>query len=82
MLSWTPHLHAVRTRPAPAPINTVLLPQVTTFDLSYWPAQNGAWTSVWHDANPPRLVRIHIVPDNTRPGDWPDLLVAPMLDPL
>lgn len=82
VLAWTPHLHAVRTRPAPAPVDTVLLTQVASFDLSYWPAPDGGWTSVWHDLNPPRLIRIHIVPEDSTPGDWSDLLIAPMLDPL
>lgn len=80
MLVWTPHLHAIRTGPPPAPVATPILQGVSRLDLNYWPAKGGGWTSVWDDPIPPRLVRIRVVfSDASEPG-WPDLLAAPMLD--
>ncbi len=81
LLIWTPHLHATRIGPAPAAVTTSVLQGVARLDLNYWPAKGGGWTSVWHDPMPPRLVRIRIVFAEGDRG-WPDLVAAPMLDPL
>jgi hypothetical protein len=77
ILLWTRHLHAVRTAPPPTPVATVLLPGVTQFELSYWPAKEGGWTSIWHDSSPPRLIRVRIENGGER---WPDLFATTMLD--
>jgi hypothetical protein len=80
VLLWTPHLHAIRTGPAPPAVATPILQGVARLDLNYLSAAGGGWTSVWQDPAPPRLVRIRIVfADDTR-RNWPDLVVAPMLD--
>ena len=82
VLAWTPHLHAIRIRPPPPAALIPVLPRVERLDLTYASTrQNGGWTSVWHDPMPPRLVRLRIVfADASHPG-WPDLIVAPRLDP-
>jgi general secretion pathway protein J len=82
VLVWTPHVHAVRTGSPPVAVRTPVLEDVARLDLNYWPARGGGWTSVWHDAVPPRLVRVRIVFAGTADHEWPDLLAAPMLDPL
>jgi general secretion pathway protein J len=82
MLVWTPHLHAVGVGRPPAAVATEILQGVERLDLAYWPAtQGGGWTRVWRDLVPPRLVRIRIVFSDTSRMGWPDLLVAPMMDP-
>jgi hypothetical protein len=81
LLVWTPHLHAIRIGPPPVAVKTPVLQGVARLELAYLPAQSGRWTSVWHDAQPPRLVRIRIVFSDPNTQGWPDLLVAPMLDP-
>ena len=81
ILVWTPHLHAIRIGPPPAPAAVPVLPGVARLDLNYWPAKGGGWTPVWNDPIPPRLVRIRVVFSDTSELGWPDLLSAPMLDP-
>jgi general secretion pathway protein J len=71
----------IRTGPPPAPQVTVLLTGVRRLQLAYWPSKQGDWISMWHDATPPRLVRIQIQSTDTGGRPWPDLLASPMLDP-
>jgi general secretion pathway protein J len=80
VLLWTPHLHAIRTGPAPSAVATPILQGVARLDLNYWPDSNGGWTSVWYDAAPPRLVRVRIVFADDARWNWPELVAAPMLD--
>jgi len=81
LLTWTPHLHAIRIRPPPSASAIPILEGVERLDVDYWPAkQDGGWTSVWHDSVPPRLIRIRIIfSDPDRPA-WPMMVVAPKLD--
>ena len=80
-LVWIPHLHAVRTGRMPTPAVVPLIDGVTQLDLSYWPAKDGGWTTIWRNSIPPRLVRMRILfADADR--RWPVLVTAPMLDPL
>jgi general secretion pathway protein J len=82
LLKWTPHLHVIRTGPAPSVVSTEILQAVERLELSYWPAaHHGGWTSNWHDPVPPRLVRIRIVFPEASNLWWPDIVVAPMLEP-
>src|ERR1700722_15792187 len=62
LLLWTPHFHAVNVGRPPPAVATEILDGVDRLELSYWPApRGGGWTSFWHDAAPPGLVRIRIV---------------------
>jgi general secretion pathway protein J len=79
VLLWTPHLHAIRTVPAPPVVATPILQGVARLDLNYWPARGGGWTSAWQDAAPPRLVRIRIIFADDARQNWPELVAAPML---
>lgn len=82
LLKWTPHIHAVRVGAAPPVTSTEIIQGVERIELSYWPASRGdSWTPVWTYAEPPRLVRMRIVFSDPARGTWPDIVVAPMLDP-
>jgi general secretion pathway protein J len=80
LLLWTPHFHAINIGRPPPAVATEILDGVDRLELSYWPAPQGGWTSVWHDAAPPGLVRIRIVFPDPSHGRWPDILAAPMLN--
>jgi prepilin-type N-terminal cleavage/methylation domain-containing protein len=81
VLVWTPHLHAIRTGRPPPAVTTEILQGVERLELAYEPAMQGGWTPIWRDSVPPRLVRIRIVFADSTQSVWPDILVAPMLDP-
>lgn len=77
VLRWTPHLHARRLGPAPAPAEELLLRGVARVEFAYW-APAGAWTSAWSERTPPALVRVRVVfPEGDR-RRWPDIVAAPL----
>ena len=81
LLTWTPHVHAIRTRPPPSASVIPILEEVERLDLDYWPAgPDGGWTSAWHGSAPPRLVRIRIIFSDADRPRWPAMVVAPKLD--
>jgi general secretion pathway protein J len=80
VLLWTPHVHAIRIGPPPRALTTEILQGVSQLDLAYLPAQGAAWVPAWHDATPPRLVRIRIVFAESGHEPWPDMIAAPILD--
>jgi len=80
VLRWRPYSHAERLRPAPPQNTTVLADNVADLELSYL-RPTGGWIPTWNDRDLPALVRIRLV---FSPGDrrnWPDIVVAPVLDP-
>ena len=78
VLSWLPHLHVLRLRPAPPPHVEVLLRHVAGLRLSYWSDSGAHWQTQWSDNALPDLVRIHIVfPEHDR-RRWPDIVAAPV----
>lgn len=78
VLRWTPHRHAVRLGPPPAPQQAELLPGVQRMDLAYWRADGqGGWLAAWNDRDPPALVRIQLV-FAAAGRHWPAIIVAPM----
>lgn len=74
-----PHPHAERLGPLPVPLQSTLLDGVDHVDFSYYRVgdKSSGWTSVWHDADPPALVRLHIVFRNDK-QHWPDFVAAPL----
>ena len=78
LLSWLPHLHAVRLVPAPAPQTTVLLDGIAGIDLGYWSDGAQHWSSSWTGNSLPDLVRIRIVFGEHDPRHWPDIVEAPV----
>jgi general secretion pathway protein J len=82
LLRWTPHFHAINVGRPPPAVTTEILDGVDRLELSYWSeTQGGGWTSIWQNEAPPALVRIRIIFSDPSHGRWPDILVAPMLDP-
>jgi general secretion pathway protein J len=83
VLQWTPHLHAVRLRPAIS-VQSVLLPGVKLVSFAYYAAASRAgpagWRKSWVGVRPPELMRVHLVLDNPS-SHWPDTIAAPMRKP-
>ena len=74
VLRWSPHLHARRFGPVPAPQEVEILRGVQRLEVAYW--RDGWWPS-WDESVMPALVRLRIV---FPPGDgrhWPDIVAAP-----
>jgi general secretion pathway protein J len=81
VLRWTPHLHAVRFGPAPAPLVSELLRGIDHLDLAYrGAAAGGGWQSSWNQAALPGLVRIRLIFAEGDPRRWPDVVAAPVRD--
>lgn len=82
-LRWLPHLHAVRFSPPPPPQVTQMLDGIERIDIAYWPRTgDGGWQDEWNANLPPALIRIRLI---FPPGDarhWPDIVAAPMRDPM
>ncbi|MBV9248251.1 MAG: prepilin-type N-terminal cleavage/methylation domain-containing protein [Acetobacteraceae bacterium] len=77
------HWRAVPRRgPTPAiAAETDLLGGVAHIELSYWRARGG-WTNTWRSPESPGLIRIHLQPrPSERTRHWPDIIVAPVLQP-
>jgi general secretion pathway protein J len=83
ILRWTPHLHAVRLRPATS-VQSVLLKGVKQVSFAYYAAASRSgpegWRQAWVDVKPPELVRVHVVLDDPS-KHWPDVIAAPMREP-
>ena len=80
VLRWTPHVHVIRMGPPPPRREDVLLDGVRRIDFSYWSAgvEGSSWPDSWKRAQPPGLVRIHLVFAEGEHRHWPDLVTAPM----
>lgn len=76
VLRWTPHLHATRTAPAPAPHIEELLGGVQRVELAYW--QDGRWGRDWSAKALPELIRIRIVFPDGDHRHWPDIVARPV----
>lgn len=75
VLRWTPHLHARRLGPAPAPQEAEIMRGVERIELAYW--KNG-WRAAWSENAMPALVRLRIIFPAGDPRHWPDVVVAPL----
>ncbi len=76
LLRWTPHLHAKRTRPPPAPQTEELLRGIAGLEFAY--RGSGGWVRSWNAADLPALVRIRVVFPAGDPRHWPDIVAAPL----
>lgn len=78
LLRWTPHLHALRIGPPPAPHTEVLLTGVARVQFAYWLAgkAGGAWVRDWTARRLPALVRVRISFLAGDPRHWPDIVAA------
>lgn len=80
VLRWTPHLHAARFGPAPAPEDAELLRGVDRIEVSYWAGGGAVWQTTWTGRDLPALIRFRIVFPEGDPRRWPDIVAAPVLD--
>ena len=76
VLRWTPHLHAKRLGPMPAPREAEIMRGVERIELAYW---KDGWRAAWSENAMPELVRLRIVFPAGDPRHWPDVVVAPLL---
>jgi general secretion pathway protein J len=83
LLVSRPHYHAVWVGPPSPASATQIIQGVERVEMNYWAeSQVGGWTTDWRDSAPPRLVRIRIVFSDPDQPQWPDIVAAPVLDPL
>jgi len=81
MLRWTPHLHAQRFGPPPAPQEAELLRGIERLDLAYWPrGGGGGWRDTWSGHEPPAMIRVRVMFPAGDARHWPDIVAAPMRD--
>lgn len=78
VLIWTPHRHVIE--PAPPPRTRLLLEGLTGLDCSYY--SDGHWNTTWYGNKLPRLVRLRLHFAAGDPRHWPDIVAAPLLDPM
>ncbi|WP_342629385.1 prepilin-type N-terminal cleavage/methylation domain-containing protein [Nguyenibacter vanlangensis] len=79
MFIWQPYRHVIESA-TPQQQQRVLLTGIADIDCDY--LSNGNWEKTWYGNGLPALVRIHIrFPDGDR-RHWPDIVAAPMLDPM
>ncbi|GBQ89355.1 hypothetical protein AA13595_2622 [Gluconacetobacter johannae DSM 13595] len=75
---WAPYRHVVE--PAPPTRQDILLDGVRGIDCDYF--SGGKWDNGWYGNGLPELVRIRILfPDDDR-RHWPDIVAAPMTEPM
>lgn len=80
VLSWLPHVHGQRLKPAPAPHVSVLLEPVAGLQLSYWSDTGSHWVREWNESTLPNLVRIRVEFPAHDTRRWPDIVEAPARD--
>ncbi len=81
VLRWTPHLHARRLGPPPAPEESELLRGVERIEVAYWSAAaGGGWLPAWTRAELPDLVRVRLVFAGGDRRRWPDIIAATVLE--
>jgi general secretion pathway protein J len=81
-LLWRPHYSRWIVQP-PAPSVIPLVDGVERLDVGYLePGSQGRWSAAWPKRALPPLVRLRIVFPAGDERHWPDIVIAPMRDPL
>ncbi len=81
-LLWRPHYSRWIVRP-PAPSVIPLVDGVERLDIGYLePGSQQRWSTAWPKHALPPLVRLRIVFPAGDERHWPDIVIAPMRDPL
>jgi general secretion pathway protein J len=78
VLLWTAYRHV--TEASPPPRQEVLLSGVQDIDCSYYSA--GHWNDGWYGNGLPALVRVRIVFPAGDRRRWPDIVAAPLTEPM
>ncbi|NVN05646.1 prepilin-type N-terminal cleavage/methylation domain-containing protein [Asaia spathodeae] len=78
VLIWTHHRHVIE--PTPPPRTRILLEGLTGLDCSYY--SDGHWNTTWYGNKLPQLVRLRLHFAEGDPRHWPDIVAAPLLDPM
>lgn len=76
VLRWSPHLHAERLAPRPAPAEEVLLQGVDRLEVSYLSPDRTGWLRSWSRVDLPALIRIRLLFAPGDPRHWPPIIVA------
>lgn len=86
VLRLTPNPRAIPIGPARTVIEETLLNGLDRIELAYWrPAQRnaaGAWVRNWAAQDLPGLVRIRLIFPQGDARHWPDIVAAPLRDPV
>jgi len=80
ILRWSPHLHAERLVPRPAPAQAILLQGIDRLEISYLSPERSGWLTSWNRTDLPALIRIRL---SFAPGDprrWPPIIAATQQD--
>ncbi len=76
VLRWSPHLHAERLAPRPAPAEEVLLQGIDRLEVSYLSPDRTGWLRSWSRTDLPALVRIQLLFAPGDPRHWPPIIAA------
>lgn len=81
-LLWRPHYSRWIVQP-PTPSVIPLVDGVERLDVGYLePGAQGRWNAAWPKRTLPPLVRLRVVFPAGDERHWPDIVIAPMRDPL
>ncbi len=76
VLRWSPHLHAERIVPRPAPAEEVLLQGIDRLEVSYLSPDRSGWLRSWSRTDLPALIRIQLLFGPGDPRHWPPIIMA------
>jgi general secretion pathway protein J len=84
LLRWVPREHVARFGANPRPTDIELVAGVDHIQIGYWrqQARGGDWVGSWNGPGLPSLVRIGIVFVAGDRRHWPEIIVAPMRQPI
>ena len=76
VLRYTPHIHAERLLPRPAPTQDILLQGLQRLEVSYLSPDRTGWLPDWTRTDLPALIRIRLVFPPGDPRRWPPIVAA------
>jgi general secretion pathway protein J len=84
VLRWRPHRHEQSFGPPASETETLLVDHVERLSIAYWrpaaPGIKGGWVGTWSQPGVPGLVRIHLAFREGDPRQWPNIVIAPLLE--
>lgn len=76
VVRWSPHLHAERLVPRPAPAEEVLLRGIDRLEVSYLAPDRTGWLRSWTRTDLPALIRLELSFGPGDPRHWPPIIAA------